>query len=161
MNIFPSHTEILVSSFTCEEIAKKIATVTKRVNYLDERDYAEESCQFNGQINKSRFRLSLAIKKADSFLPLITGRIEPTGSGCILFLKYSLFPSSVFFLAISNILALLMTFFFVFHENQWLYAFTCLLAGVGNFFFAWIYFKSKLKESQIIFHQMLSLQEKN
>ena len=125
MNIFPNHTEVLVSSFSCEEVARKITTVTRKVNYMDYRDYAVESYQFNGEIDKGNFRLSLIIKRADSFLPLIRGRIEPTKTGCILFLKYSLFPSSVFFLAFWSIITALFGAFFIFYENQWLYAAAC------------------------------------
>lgn len=161
MNIFPHHSEILVSSFSCEEVARKIAAVTKRVNYLDYAEYSVENCRFNGEIDKNRFRLSLVIKRADSFLPLIKGKIEPTNNGCILFLKYTLFPSSVFFLVFWSTITLLSAFLFVMYNNQWLYASLCLLAGTGNFAFAWLYFKSKLKQSQLIFHQMLSLQEKS
>lgn len=161
MNIFPHHSEILVSSFSCEEVARKIAAVTKRVNYMDYGEYSIESYRFNGEIDTKRFRLSLLIKRADSFLPLIHGKIEPTSSGCILFLKYTLFPSSIFFLAFWSIVTVLMAVLFMFYDKQWLYAAACLLAGTGNFVFAWVYFKSKLKQSQMIFHQMLSLQEKS
>src|SRR5690554_5450068 len=95
VNIFPNHSEILVSSFSCEEVARKIAAVTHRVNYMDLRDYTKNNHQFNGQVGQNRFQLSLVIKRADTFLPLIKGKMEPTRSGCILFLNYSLFPSAV------------------------------------------------------------------
>lgn len=161
MDIFPHHSEILVSSFSCEEVVRKIAAVTKKIDYLDYREYSVKSYQFNGKIDKSRFRLSLVIRRADSFLPLIRGKIEPTKTGCILFLKYTLFPSSIFFLAFWSVITLFMAIFFFFYENQWIYAAACLMAGIGNFAFSWFYFKSKLKQSQLIFHQMLDLQEKN
>lgn len=161
MNIFPHHSEILVSSFSCDEVVKKIAAVTKRMDYLDYREYSVKRYQFNGKIDESRFRLSLVIRRADSFLPLISGKIEPTKTGCILFLKYTLFPSSIFLLAFWSVITMLMAVFFFFYEKQWIYAVACLVAGVGNFAFSWFYFKSKLKQSQFIFHQMLDLQEKN
>lgn len=160
MNIFPHHSEILVSSFSCKEVVRKIASVTKRLDYLDYREYSIMGYQFNGKIDESRFRLSLVIRRADSFLPLIRGKIEPTKTGCILFLKYTLFPSSIFFLAFWSIITLATAIVF-FYENQWAYAAGCLAAGLGNFAFSWFYFKSKLKQSQSIFHQMLDLQEKN
>src|SRR5690554_3201905 len=160
VNIFPNHSEILVSSFSCEEVARKIAAVTQRVNYMDLRDYAVNSPQFNGQVGQNCFQLSLVIKRANTFLPLIRGKMEPTKSGCILFLNYFLFPSAVMLLAFWSLITLLMTLFFIFYDRQWAYALACLAACLGNFGFSWVYFKSKLKESQIIFHQMLSLQEK-
>lgn len=161
MNFFPTYSEILVSSLSCEEVARKIGAVTKKVDYLDVAVKKEKWHQFNGEVDTRHFRLSLIINNADSFLPLINGKIESTKNGCILFLRYSLFPSSVFFLAFWGIGSVLLALFFIFYEKQWLYALICILAGAGNFLFAWSYFKTKLKQSQMIFHQMLSLQEKN
>jgi len=160
VNIFPNHSEVLVSPFTSEEVASKIAAVTRKVNYMDLRDFAKNSHQFNGQVDQNRFRLSLAIQRADTFLPLIKGNIASTKSGCIIFLHYSLFPSSVFLLAFWSLIALLMALFFIFYDRQWIYAFACLATGIFNYGFSWTYFRSKLKKSQMIFHQMLSLQEK-
>lgn len=161
MNIFPTYSEVLVSPFSSEEVARKLQAVTKKVNYLEGPIILNKTHQFNGQVDRKHFHLSLIINKPDSFLPLIKGKIEPVKSGCILFLRYSLFPSSAFFLAFWGIVTFLLAIFFILYENQWLYALLCLLAGVGNFVFAWSYFNTKLKQSQIIFHQMLSLQEKD
>jgi hypothetical protein len=161
VNIFPHHSEILVSSFSCEEVVRKIAAVTKKIDYLDYREYSLKSYQFNGKIDESRFCLSLVIRRADSFLPLIRGKIEPTQTGCILFLKYTLFPSSIFFLAFWSTITLFMAAYFFLYANQWIYTVACLTACLGNFTFSWFYFKSKLKRSQSLFHQMLDLQEKN
>jgi hypothetical protein len=161
VNIFPKYSEVLVSPFSCEEVIRKIELVTKSVDYLDYPINREDKFRFNGRIDNRQFRLSLIIRQADSFLPLIHGKIEPIKNGCLLFLSYSLFPSSIFFLAFWGVVTFLMALFFIFYQNQWLYAAFCLLAGAGNFLFAWSYFKTKLKQSQVIFHEMLSLQEKD
>lgn len=161
MKIFPSYSEVLVSPYSSEEVARKLQAVTKQVNYLDSPLKLNKTHHFNGQVGMRSFQLSLIINRADSFLPLIKGTIEPVKSGCILFLNYSLFPSSVMFLAFWGMVTFFMALFFVLSENQWLFALASILAGVGNFLFAWSYFKSKLKQSQTVFHQMLSLQEKD
>lgn len=161
MNIFPTYSEVLVSPYSSEEVCKKLQAVTKKVNYLDGPFDLSKSYQFNGEVNKKHFYLSLIINRADSFLPLIKGTIEPVKNGCILFLKYSLFPSSIFFLAFWGLITFLLGAFFIFIEDHWVYGLASILAGLGNFLFAWFYFNSKLKQSQMIFHQMLSLQEKD
>lgn len=161
MNIFPTYSEVLVSSLTCEEVARKIGAVTKKVDYLDVTVKKEKKHQFNGEVDDKHFSLSLIINQADSFLPLMNGKIESTKNGCILFLNYSLFPSSIFFLVFWGVVTFFLALFFILHEKQWLHALISILAGAGNFVFAWSYFKTKLKQSQMIFHQMLSLQEKN
>ena len=161
MRIFPKYSEVLVSACSNEEVERKLLAVTKRVNYLDRSNATNEPYLFNGQVNGDRFCLSLIINNADSFLPLIRGRVEPLKTGSILYLSYSLFPSSMFFLAFWGLVTLGAALLFIIMEQEWLYAAACLAAGAGNFAFAWSYFKRKLKQSQQIFHQMLSLQEKD
>src|SRR5690606_15728115 len=150
----------LVSPFSMEEVAKKIHAVTREVDYLG-YPITKEKHHFNGVVNAATFTLSLIITRPNSFIPLIKGKIEPTNSGCILFLRYTLFPSSVFFLAFWGLICFLFALYLAFLEGRWLYAFFSLSAGMGNFVFAWSYFKTKLKESQKVFHDMLSLQEKS
>ena len=160
MSIFPSHSEILVSPFSREEVARKIHAVTREVDYLS-HPTTKEKHHFNGVVNDATFTLSLIITRPNSFIPLIKGKIESTNSGCILFLKYTLFPSSMFFLAFWGLICFLFALYLALHDGKWLYALFSLSAGVGNFIFAWSYFKTKLKESQRVFHDMLSLQEKS
>ena len=160
MNVFPKYSEVLVSSFSPEEVLGKIRSATFKVNGPEPWE-ADNKHLFNGRVGRENFRISLKIKRADSFLPLISGKIEPINSGCILFLDYTLFPASVLFLAFWGIVTFLMAIFLILYENNLFYALASLLAGVGNFVFAHHYFKTKIKHSQSIFHQMLSLQEKD
>jgi hypothetical protein len=112
-------------------------------------------------LEEDSFSISLVIDKGDSFLPLIKGKFETTPKGCILFLKYSLFPSSVFFLAFWTIVTLLLTLFFgLVAKNLW-YALISFFLGFGNYFFAWVYFKRKIKVSQAIFHELLNFSEED
>ncbi len=136
-------------------------SATYRANGAEPWEADADKYLFNGRVGAEDFRLFLKIEKPDSFLPLISGKIEPTSSGCILFLNYSLFPASVMFLAFWGAITFLAALFLVLQGSNLLYAAACLLAGVGNFLFAQYYFKTKIKHSQAIFHQMLSLQEKN
>ncbi len=160
MNVFPKYSEVLVSSLSPEEVVGKIRSATHKVNSQEPWEAGHKHL-FNGRVGTENFRLSLKINRADNFLPLISGRIEPVSSGCILFLNYSLFPASVLFLAFWGIVTLLAAVFLILYENNFFYALVSLFIGVGNFVFAHYYFKTKLKHSQLIFHQMLSLQEKD
>ncbi|WP_226335373.1 ATP synthase subunit B family protein [Echinicola marina] len=156
----PRHTEVLVSSLTCEEVITRLHTVTQEVDYLSQTSLESIDGQiFNGSIKEDSFRLSKVLTKADSFIPLIKGKIEPTGSGCIIFLDFSLFPGSAFFIIFWSVITLAMGIFFVFAADRPLLAILSLAVGLGNILFAWSYFKRKVKESQKIFHEMLSLQK--
>jgi hypothetical protein len=50
------------------------------------------TAKFFGWIKADRFRFSLRTRRPNSFIPLIIGTIEPTSTGCILFLTYRFFP---------------------------------------------------------------------
>ena len=161
MNVFPKYSEVLVSSFSPEEVVGKIRSATYKVNSPEDWEADDTKHLFNGKVGTEKFRLSLNIKKADNFLPLISGKIEPINSGCIIFLNYSLFPASALFLAFWGIITFLAAIFLILYENNFFYALVSLSAGVGNLAFAHHVFKTKIKHSQLIFHRMLSLQEKD
>lgn len=155
MPFFPSQSEVLVSSLSKEVVLANLQEVTKQVNYLDYDLKQDQEFQFNGKIEKDQFHISLLIQKADSFLPLIKGKIEDTPMGCILFLTYRLFPSSTFFLGFWSLVTLGLTLFFGLVQQQTVYAILSLSFGIFNYLFAWLHFKRKIKISQDIFHQLL------
>ncbi|QDH81509.1 hypothetical protein FKX85_06400 [Echinicola soli] len=160
MKYLPHHSEILVSSMSCEEVLSRLDHVTRDVDYLSDplSDHAREHL-FNGKISDTSFRLSMVVRRADSFLPLIKGNIESTRAGCIIFLDYRLFPGSSFFMVFWSVVTLIMGMFFLFGEEQPIFAVISFAVGLGNMLFAWSHFKRKVKQSQDIFHKMLSLQK--
>lgn len=161
MTFFPTHSEVLVSTFNKTEVIYRLSKVTKNVNFLDYEARKAKGHRFNGTLEEDGFNVSLFVDKGDSFLPLINGKFETTPKGCILFLKYRLFPSSVFFLAFWTILTLLLTLFFgLVAKNLW-YALISFLLGLGNYLFSWAYFKRKIKISQAFFHELLNFPEED
>ncbi|SDY49655.1 MULTISPECIES: hypothetical protein [Rhodonellum] len=158
MYIFPAHSETIVSAFNRKEVIARLNQVTQNVNFLDFDETKKKSHLFNGVVKEDSFRISLVIDKADSFLPLIAGKIESTAAGCILFLKYSLFPGASFFLGFWSVIILAMSLFFFLGKSDPAYGFLCLAIGLGNYLFAWIHFKRKIRKSQSLFYNLLNLQ---
>lgn len=156
MTLLPVHTEVLVSPLPKEEVMLRLSAVTKQVNYLDYRLEEKPGHLFNGSLGDSGFRISLKIKRADSFLPLIQGDLEDTAMGSILFLSYKLFPSSAFFLGFWTIISSVLFLFFGIFTEKTLLAGSTLLLGMANYAFAWIYFKRKIRQSQKIFKELLN-----
>lgn len=157
MPFFPNHSEVLVSSWTKEEVLERVDLVTRDANFLEYELEKNKGYQFNGTLGRDSFRLSLVITKADSFLPLIKGKLESTPKGCILFLHYSLFPGSVFFLGFWSVMTLILAIFFAMVAGNFIFSGISLAAGIGNYLFAWNHFKRKIKISQEIFHGLLNL----
>lgn len=158
MRIFPIHSEILVSPLSKTEVLNKVDEVTQDVNFLDYINRTDNSYKFNGQVDERSFRISLIVNKADSFLPLIRGQVEPTGKGSIIFLNYSFFPGSMFFIGLWTGITLALGLFFLLLANMPGYASLCFLAGGGNYLFALLHFKRKIKASKNVFENILILQ---
>jgi hypothetical protein len=156
MPLFPNQSEVLVSPYSKEEVIVRLNKVTRDVNFLDYEARKANGYSFNGTFEEDRFRVSLVIDKADSFLPLIKGKVESTPIGCILFLEYRLFPSSAFFLAFWSGVTLLMGLFFGFLADKPGYAVLSLALGLGNYLFAWFHLRRKVKVSQKIFYGLLN-----
>lgn len=155
MPFFPHQSEILVSSQSKVEVISNLGKVTQNMNFLAYDALKQNTHFFNGTIQENSFSISLVIDRADSFLPLIKGKIEDTPMGSILFLSYSLFPSSVFFLGFWTVVSLLLSLFFGFIAEKYMYAVICLGFALLNYGFAWAHFKRKIKISQAVFHQIL------
>lgn len=156
----PHHSEVLVSSMHCEDVISRLDQVTRDVDYLSHTlSRKGEEHLFNGKVNEDSFRLSMVVKRADSFLLLIKGHIESTHAGCIIFLDYQLFPGSTFFMVFWSIVTLALAIFFLFIQEEPVFSLISFGVGVGNIMFAWSHFKRKVKQTQHIFHRMLSLQK--
>ncbi len=156
MEIFPQYSEVLVSALDPENVIDRLARVTRNVDYLDYDRVGMTGHKFNGVIHDKTFKISLVIDKADSFLPLITGKIETTPLGCILFLNYRLFPGSGFFLAFWSLVTLVLAVFFLTARDEPVYGLISLLIGIVNYLFARNHFVRKIKKSQAIFHKLLN-----
>lgn len=155
MPFFPNQSEILVSPQSKVEVISNLDKVTKNTNFLSYDALKKNKHFFNGNIQEDSFSISLVIDKADSFLPLIKGKIEDTPMGSILFLSYSLFPSSAFFLGFWTIVSLLLCLFFGFVSHNYMYSALSFGFALFNYGFAWAHFRRKIKISQAVFHEIL------
>ncbi|MGX7835962.1 hypothetical protein ACWKSR_12500, partial [Campylobacter fetus subsp. venerealis] len=82
--------ETIVSSLTKKEVLNQLERVTQEVNFLDQRTFPKQKPLFNGLIGRKGFRISKAVNRADTFLPLILGQVQATQRGSIIFIKYRL-----------------------------------------------------------------------
>ncbi|MHA7129498.1 hypothetical protein [Algoriphagus namhaensis] len=157
----PFHTETLVSTFSCEEVRSSLTKVTAKVNYLDRREESKKGILFNGLVSDSQFRISKVIDKGDTFLPLLVGEIEATPRGCIIFLKYKLFPGALFFLGFWTLLLIGFSAFFIWVTKDYTYASICLLLGIGNYVVSIFFFQRQVKLSREVFLKLINFQMKD
>ncbi|AKP50396.1 hypothetical protein [Cyclobacterium amurskyense] len=159
VRLVPNYSETFVTTLGSKEVMDRVELITKSINYLDETNYLPKSKTvfFNGNIEENSFRISKIIDRADSFLPLIKGEIAPLSKGCLVSLNYSFFPGASFFLGFWAVISFGLTVLFLAVVQDWKLALLCFLVGLGNYGFACSYFKRKVRESQVLFHELMKL----
>jgi hypothetical protein len=166
VKLFPYHQETLVSPLSQQALLSQLAQVT-RTQVASSQARGEELPQlegkqvvFNGAIGAADFRLSQVLRKGDTFLPLLLGRVEATPRGSLLFIRYRLFPSAVFFLVFWTFLLLSFSIFYFFVEQHYAYGALCLALVLGNYTAAVFFFHRQLKRSRQLFQDVINFQER-
>ncbi|SFT73953.1 hypothetical protein SAMN04489724_1945 [Algoriphagus locisalis] len=161
MNLLPYDSETLVSALSKEEVLSHLNRVTREVNYLNPRTQAKKDVLFNGLVGQNGFRISKVVDRADTFLPLILGKIETTQRGCILFINYRLFPGALFFIAFWSVILLSFTGYYCFALPNYGYAAICFALGLVNYIVAMYFFNRQVSASRKVFHQLINFQMKD
>lgn len=161
MNLLPYDSETLVSVLSKEEVLGHLNRVTREVNFLDQRTQARGDIIFNGIVGRKGFRISKVVDRADTFLPLILGKVESTPRGSIIFINYRLFPGALFFLAFWSIILLAFTAFYSFLIPNYGYATLCFSLALVNYIIAMYFFNRQVKFSRKVFHQLINFQMKD
>ncbi len=161
MNLIPYHTETLVSPLSKEEVLGHLMRVTREVNFLDPRSYLNDQIKFNGIVGREGFRISRSIKKGDTFLPLLIGKLEDTPRGSIIFMEYRLFPSAVFFLAFWSIILTAFSAYYLLAQPNLSYSLICFMLAISNYGLGLMFFNRQYRLSREVFHQLINFQLKD
>ncbi len=158
MEYLPFRSETIVLAHDAREVNSRLIKVIKPLESNGEQIPPQEktsSYLFNGILKEDRFTISKIIKQPENFLPLISGRIEPTSAGCIIFLKYRMFFSTNLFLGFWSVVTFLMTLLFVIGYSNYLYATVCFGFGIANYSIAIANFNAQIKQSKRLLHKVL------
>jgi len=90
ISLLPSYRETLVSNRPAKDVLQRLAVSTSTKPFLQPD---EPELLFTGWVMDDRFRISLRVRRANHYLPLVVGRAETTSTGSILMLRYTLFPT--------------------------------------------------------------------
>lgn len=144
IQFLPAHNQTLVLPFSFEEISHRIANLTSN-NIL-----------FTGLIKGNKFRIGLKASRPNHFAPFVKGKIEPTSTGCIVFLSYRLLPFSQMILSAGLLTVLFSALSLGYQHHNILYA----LMGVGIdaiiCWIAWMNFSLHLKTIKANLQKILS-----
>jgi hypothetical protein len=157
MLLLPNKNETIVLPFKATEVESHIRLFVKPVKNMGTPaiDKKPGEFYFNGWVREGRFRISKVIKIPQNFLPLISGRIEATSLGCILFLHYRLFNSTILFLSLWTAICLFVAVVFGFVLDKLAYSILALLFAFLNYFVAVKNFGLQLKRSKADFERLI------
>ena len=162
MKLLPYHTETLVSVLSKKEVLGHLMRVTREVNFLDSRtQYLPESIKFNGIIGQEGFRISKVVRRGETFLPLVQGEVEATPLGSIIFLRFQLFPATIFFLAFWSLVLLGFSIFYFFGVKNINYGLLCLGLGLANYLMGMFFFHRQVRLTRKVFHELINFQMKD
>lgn len=153
MKWLPFSRETLVSSKSKEEILERLEAVTQ---VIQPEGLPEIRPFFYGSVGANGFRLSRAIDKGDNFLPLVIGTVEDTPRGSIIFVRYRLFASTLFFLWFWTAILLCFSIFFFLVFQQSLQGGVCLFLMVVNYALVVFFFHRQLGTSKKLFQEVIS-----
>lgn len=117
---------VIPLSLKKEEGMALLEAVTKNFESYDkiveERYKPEPLVKFNGYLKGEEFKVSKKIGYPQNFLPQVTGNIEDTSSGCLVFLSFQLFPGTKFLFWLWFIVSLSIAILFLFKGNYFAFS---------------------------------------
>jgi hypothetical protein len=151
INLLPSHDETLVLPLSAEEVCTRFSRVTRN----DLAAIQDKSVLFSGWVKKDRFRISLKVSRPNNFLTLIIASIEPTSSGCLMFIDYQLFPTTKLFVSFWLLLTCLFSIAVGFQYSSYWYSLGGLAIAICIYLITWSNFNLQLKIAREILLKIL------
>ena len=154
-SFYPSEKETRLVSISDEQLYEKFE---KHIKPLKVKAQSEESKDFLfvGVWNKEGFSLSLKLKIANNFIPIINGNFLMSEDGILIKMTYGFFPATKKLLMFWTILTLSITLFFVGIYQAWLYGAISFGFCLVNYILSIENFKIQVRKSKRMFEKMLS-----
>jgi hypothetical protein len=164
MYLLPFRSETLVSPLSKEVVQSKLARVTRPTLEKGHKggiDVRLGQSLFNGQVGEGTFSISRVLRKGDTFLPLLSGRVEATPRGSLIFLRYSMFPSARLFLLFWTLILLALAMAYSMGLQQVGKGLVCFALSGINYGLALFFFHRQVRRSRELFLEVIHIQEKD
>lgn len=123
ITLTPQKTKTLVLPLTAHEVLFRLDVATNPPSKSPHK-----FTPLMGRVGEDRFQLALRARRPNGFVPIATGKIEKTSNGCLIFLTYTLMPSTRFYLMFCSLIIILCGGFAAFLYKNIL---PCLLAAAA------------------------------
>lgn len=159
MKILPRQTETVISPLQPSEINRRLDGLTASPSLRSNRN--SKGMVFQGRVHNRNFILSRKISHPNNFIPLVNGRIESTSKGSIIFIKYTLFRSSLLFLSFAIGIAFLVGVIFILLDLPTLYTITAFALGLANYLVTLLNFNRQVRITHEALLDALNIDEQD
>lgn len=98
-----------------------------------------------GWVKDDRFQLIIRQRRLNSFMPVSEGRIDPTNTGCLIFLRYRLMPFTRLYLVLWTFIAFISGIFLATYYDNILVCLVSLLFIALMHTIAWANFRIHMR----------------
>ena len=153
ISFYPGEEETRLIKISREQLYQRFEKHIKPIKHAgeDPGDYL-----FNGIWSEEAFSISLKLKIANNFVPLINGAIVSSDESVLIRLKYEFFPATKKLLLFWTVLTLLITAFFIGFHQAWLYGAISFGFCLVNYILSRENFKIQLRKSKRMLEKLLS-----
>ncbi len=109
---------------------------------------------FRGEVVQNQFWLSPKVEHFHSYMPVVSGRVERTPHGSIVFMEYRLFRSTQFFMVAWSLVTLFCVLLFTFGVPRTNLALMSATLLITNYLVAFASFTQHVKRTQALFNQL-------
>ena len=152
---FPEETETRLVKLNKGQLNDRFKTCIKPIKDRS-KNSASDQYLFNGVWNDEGFSISLILKIANNFIPIIQGKHLESTEGTLIHLSYEMFPATKRLLLFWTILTLLITAFFVGLHQAWLYGAISFGFCLVNYILSRANFRNQVRKSRRMVENMLS-----
>ena len=103
INFLPQESKTLIVAHDWQEVLQRLQDVT--ATQVNEGGGPEK--KLTGWVKDDRFQLVIRQRRLNAFMPMVEGRIDPTSTGCLIFLRYKLMPITRMYLILWTFIAIL------------------------------------------------------
>ena len=146
MTLIPHKNETLVLPINALQVISRLSRLTQPANLS--ASGTGHKILFNGYVGSSSFKVSRKVNYPQNYMPIIQGKIEASSRGCIVFLKYNLFFSSLMFFSFWTIMSFIIGIFLIVYSKAYLYAAVSFTAGGLNYLITVLNFNKQVKLSR-------------
>jgi hypothetical protein len=102
INLLPQETETLIITHDWDVVLQRL----ENASTFNAPGRSNSPPVLAGWVKDDRFQLMLRQRRPNGFMPMVQGRIDPTSTGCLLFMDYRLMPMTRMYLVLWSIIVL-------------------------------------------------------